>query len=211
MLKVESLDIMLSGLTAEEKMAPAKVVVKANSTAIAHGTCSFTHDGMNTIGSVAAGGAVSAAAELANPAALVLEASRDVARKLAVKKGATKVATNLPLKDARVSAVKLDGTTVEAASIDENGVITLAEAAAEDAEMELTLTVTASAPFVFTKNTLVCGAPKLVIDQGPVHFSMIVEAEHHPGSKHSNTRCTVRGRKPWKNTGEDGPLHVKDL
>ena len=211
MLKVENLDIMLSGLTAEEKMAPAKVVVKANGTAIAHGTCSFTNDGMNIIGSVAAGGAAPAGVELANPAALVLEASRDVARKLAVKKGATEVKTHLPLKDARVSNVKLDGTAVAADKMDENGVITLVPAAAEDAEMELTLTVTASAPFVFAKNTLVCGAPKLAIDEGPVHFSMIVEAEHHHCSTHSKTRCTVRGRKPWKNTGEDGPLHVKDL
>ena len=212
MIKVENLDIMLNGLTAEEKMAPAKVTVKKDDTEIAHGNCIFTHDGMNTIGSIAAGGvAPEDGVALAAPSDLKLEATKEIARTLAVKKGATEVKTHLPLKDARVAEVKLDGNDVAAGKMDENGVITLDDAAAEDTEMELTFKVKAEAEFEFAKNTLVCGATELVIDEGPVHFSMIVEAEHHPCAKHSKTRCTIRGRKPWKNTGDDGPLHVKDL
>ena len=210
MIKVENLDIMLNGLTAEEKMAPAKVTVKKGSTEIAHGNCIFTHDGMNTIGSIAAGG-VAPEVALAVPSDLKLEATKEVARTLAVKKGATKVETHLNLKDSRVSNITLDGDDVDDSAIDDKGAITLTSAAAEDAEMELRFTVTATAEFEFAKNTLVCGAPGLVIDEGPVHFSMIVEAEHHPCAKHSKTRCTIRGRKPWKNTGDDGPLHVAPL
>lgn len=212
MIKVENLDIMLNGLTAEEKMAPAKVTVKKGSTEIARGNCIFTHDGMNTIGSIAAGGvAPEDGVALTAPSDLKLEATKEIARTLAVKKGATEVKTHLPLKDARVAEVKLDGVAVADGKMDENGVITLDDAAAEDTEMELTFKVKAEAEFEFAKNTLVCGAPGLVIDEGPVHFSMIVEAEHHPCAKHSKTRCTIRGRKPWKNTGDDGPLHVADL
>ena len=211
MIKVENLDIMLHGLTAEERMAPAKVEIKKNDDVIAEGNCIFTNDGMNVIGSIAAGGAVAADVALTAPSDLKLEATKEIARTLAVKKGATEVKTHLPLKDARVADVKLDGTAVAAGKIDENGVITLAAAATEDTEMELTFKVKAEAEFEFAKNTLVCGAPELVIDAGPVHFSMIVEAEHHHCAKHSKTRCMIRGRKPWKNTGDDGPLHVKDL
>jgi len=201
MLKVESLGIC-AGLTAEEKMAPAKVEITSGDTTIAKGTCLFTRDGMNVIGSVSAAGVVDAAVELTKPEDLKLVAEKTVTREVAVKKNAALIKTGVP--KANIKTAKVDNAEV---TPDEDGNLPLSPAAAEDKICEVELTVTAEAPFVLGNSAL---GPnhKMLLDAGPVHFSMIVEAEKSDHSKHSKTRCTVRGRKPWKNTGDDGPLHI---
>ena len=200
MLKVESLGIC-AGLTAEEKMAPAKVAITANGDTIAKGTCLFTRDGMNVIGSVSAAGVVDAEVELAKPEDLKLVAEKTVTREVAVKKNATLIKTGVP--KANIKEAKVDNVDAEP---DEDGNLPL-DPADEDKICEVELTVTAEAPFVLGNGAL---GPNhtMLLDAGPVHFSMIVEAEKSDHAKHSKTRCTVRGRKPWKNTGDDGPLHI---
>ena len=199
MLKVESLGICPAGLTAEEKLAPAKVEVLADGTPIAKGNCIFTRDGMNMIGSVSAAGNVpEGGVNLDSADKLELSAKKTVARTVAVKKGAKKIETGVH----NVAKARVDGEEKE---IDDKGVITIDEAA-DAMEVEVELDLEATAPFVVAGNAAL--AHKLVLDEGPIHFSMIVEAEKSDHAKHSKTRCTVRGRKPWKNTGDDGPLHI---
>lgn len=201
MLKFENVN-MIDGLTAEEAAAPGFVTVKIVSTEVAHGMCQFKLDGMNTVALIQAAGNTGVNTPF-EPADITVEVVKVLNREAAVKKGDTSI--NTGLGDA-VTAAKLDGTDVEAADLS-HGVITIDEAAKDEVhELELTVLVGTGA----ASDANVAGKV-LVLDAVPFQISAIAEAKHAPGQKHSKTNCTIRGRKPWKVTGEDGPLHMAPL
>ena len=200
MLKVKSLN-MTAGLSREEALADGVAVVKVTGVAdpIAKGVCRFKADGTNTVALIHAAGNPSAITTPFAPSAITVEVEKVLNREVAVKKGDTSI--NTGLGDA-VTAAKLDGTDVTGDL--SHGVITI-DAAAKDEVHELELTVLAASGAA--EDTNVAGNA-LVLDAGPCYFSIIAEAIHMPGKKHSKTRCSVRGRKPWMVPGEDGPIHL---
>ena len=203
MLKVKSLN-MIDGLdlTAEELALPAVAVVKVKDQEV-HGTVSFKNDGMNTVATVLAGGTIEEVAAL-NPSDIKVEVRKTLKREAEVKKDDTKINTGL---GASVLSAKVDGTAVDSAKLSD-GVITI-NAAAEDHTAELELVVKVAEGAAEDSDVKEDSTGHLMAEAGPIHFSMICEVKHHPCSKHSKTRCSVRGRKPWKVTGEDGPIHLK--
>lgn len=206
MLKVKSLN-MIDGLTAEEKMAPGQVVVDISSGAQIKGTAHFTCDGVNLVASILAGGNIEKEVPAFTPDQVTVTVTKKLVRDVDIAEGDTEVDLTKHLSSAIIANIvensaKLDGKAVTVAT----NKITLDTAATKDktAKLELAVTVATGA----AEDDNLASTDTLTADLGPIHFSMICEVEHHPCSKHSKTRCTVRGRKPWKATGEDAPIHL---
>lgn len=207
MLKVKSLN-MIDGLTVEEKMAPGQVVVTVKDAEI-KGTAHFKRDGMNLVASVLAGGNIEEQKGF-TPADVTVKVTKKLVRDIEIAKGDAEVDLADHLSEAILDkivadSVKLDGKAVTVTS----NKITLDPAATKDkvAKLELVATVAEGT----AEDSNLASVDTLDADAGPIHFSMICEVEHHPCSKHSKTRCSVRGRKPWKVTGEDAPIRLSPL
>lgn len=206
MLKVKSLN-MIDGLTVEEKMAPGQVEITIGSADPIKGTAHFKRDGMNLVASVLAGGVITAENLKVNPEDITVKVTKKLVRDVKIAKGQSTLKLTKVMSEALADAaenIKLDGDDCTKSS----GDITFTEATEDKvAKLEFTAEV-AEAAAEDSDLKAADGEKLLLVEQGPIHFSMICEAEHHPCSKHSKTRCTVRGRKPWKVTGEDGPIHL---